>query len=106
MNINTNNIVSSTDLVKNYSKIRNQVKANDPIIVFKNNKPDITLIDFDTYQSIVNFISDIEHNNIYDSVKPRLENYEASDMTIEDMEDLVNRLLNEPDEESNMSTNL
>ena len=46
-------IVSASEVVRNFSKIRTEVKENSRMIVFKNNKPDLVLLDFSEYEKLL-----------------------------------------------------
>lgn len=64
MNIQLKEIVSATDFIKNFSSYRKMVKEQDKIVIFKNNKPDLVLIDIDAYARIMEFIEDQSINNL------------------------------------------
>ena len=49
-------IVSASEVVRNFSKIRAEVKENSRMIVFKNNKPDLVLLDFSEYEKLLELL--------------------------------------------------
>ena len=49
-------IVSASEVVRNFSKIRTEVKENSRMIVFKNNKPDLVLLDFSEYEKLLELL--------------------------------------------------
>ena len=49
-------IVSTSEVVRNFSKIRTEVKENSRMIVFKNNKPDLVLLDFSEYEKMLELL--------------------------------------------------
>ena len=49
-------IVSASEVVRNFSKIRTEVKENSRMIVFKNNKPDLVLLDFSEYEKMLELL--------------------------------------------------
>ena len=49
-------IVSTSEVVRNFSKIRTEVKENSRMIVFKNNKPDLVLLDFSEYEKLLELL--------------------------------------------------
>ena len=49
-------IVSASEVVRNFSKIRTEVKENSRVIVFKNNKPDLVLLDFSEYEKLLELL--------------------------------------------------
>ena len=69
--ITKNEIVSSSELVKNFSKLRNKVKENSRLIVFKNNKPDLVLIDFNQYEKLLEQIDTMEDILISKTIEER-----------------------------------
>ena len=69
--ITKNEIVSSSELVKNFSKLRNKVKNNSKLIIFKNNKPDLVLIDFNQYEKLLEQIDLMEDILISKTIEER-----------------------------------
>ena len=49
-------IISTSEVVRNFSKIRAEVKENSRMIVFKNNKPDLVLLDFSEYEKMLELL--------------------------------------------------
>lgn len=94
--INTNNIVSATELVKNYASIRSKVKKDNSIIVFKNNKPDIALVEFELYEKLIELVESIEHNEIYKIVSER-ESSPCQYCSEEEMDNYLSELIDEED---------
>ena len=54
--ITKQDIVSASELVRNFSKIRTEVKEKSRMIVFKNNKPDLVLLDFSEYEKMLELL--------------------------------------------------
>ena len=52
MTINTNNIVSATEANQNFSKVAKLAEKKGHIVVFKNNRPKLLVIDLDTEPQI------------------------------------------------------
>lgn len=51
--INDNKLVSITEINRNFSKIARTTKeSNEPVIIMKNNKPDLVLINYDVFKKI------------------------------------------------------
>lgn len=69
--ITKNEIVSSNELVKNFSKLRNKVKENLRLIIFENNKPDLVLIDFNQYEKLLEQIDTMEDILISKTIEER-----------------------------------
>lgn len=52
--INDNKLVSITEINRNFSKIARTTKeSNEPVIIMKNNKPDLVLINYDVFKKLV-----------------------------------------------------
>ena len=52
MTINTNDIVSVTEASQNFSRIAKMAEQNGHVVVFKNDRPKILVIDLDTEPQI------------------------------------------------------
>ncbi len=52
MTIDTNNIVSATEANQNFSKVAKLAEKKGHIVVFKNNRPKLLVIDLDTEPQI------------------------------------------------------
>lgn len=48
MTINTNSIVTATETNQNFSKVARLAEKNGRVVVFKNNRPKLLVIDLDT----------------------------------------------------------
>lgn len=88
-----NDIVSSSELVKNFSKFRDEVKKKSKMIVFKNNKPDMVLVDFDEYEKLLTNLEILEDMNIMKSIEERERNDNGVRHSINDLEILAKDLL-------------
>ena len=64
-------IVSTSEVVRNFSKIRTEVKENSRMIVLKNNKPDLVLFDFDEYEKLLERINIMEDLLISKTIEER-----------------------------------
>lgn len=64
-------IISTSEVVRNFSKIRTEVKENSRMIVFKNNKPDLVLLDFDEYEKLLEHINIMEDLLISKTIEER-----------------------------------
>ena len=53
-------IVSASEVVKNFPKLRVKVKERSKMIIFKNNKPDLVLFDFEEYEKLLQKINIME----------------------------------------------
>lgn len=46
-------IISASEITKNFAACREQVKKNSRAIIFKNNKPDLAILNIEEYQNIM-----------------------------------------------------
>jgi len=53
MLIERDEIISATEMVKNYANCREKAKENSKMIIFKNNKPDLALVDIDEFEKMI-----------------------------------------------------
>lgn len=88
-----NDIVSSSELVKNFSKFRDEVKKKSKMIIFKNNKPDMVLVDFDEYEKLLTNLEILEDMNIMKSIEERERNDNGVRHSINDLELLAKDIL-------------
>ena len=56
MLIDRNEIISATQMVKNFAYCREKAKQYSKVIIFKNNKPDLALVDIDEFEKMINEI--------------------------------------------------
>ncbi len=52
MQINTNNIVTATEANQNFSRIARMAEKKGRVVIFKNNRPKLLVIDLDTEPQI------------------------------------------------------
>ena len=69
--ITKHDIVSTSEVVRNFSKIRAGVKEKSKMIIFKNNKPDLVLFDFDEYEKLLERINIMEDLLISKTIEER-----------------------------------
>lgn len=66
-------ILSTTDVIKNFSDCRKLTKEKSRTIIFKNNKPDLVMLDIDEYENMCNLISLLEDLDIQAILGERIE---------------------------------
>ena len=64
-------IVSTTELIKNFANIRKKAKEGLNMIVFKNNKPDLAILDIDEYANLLKMAELLEDYTIKEMIKER-----------------------------------
>lgn len=52
MNINTTDIVTATEANQNFSKVAKMAEKKGKVVIFKNNRPKLLVIDLDTEPQI------------------------------------------------------
>ena len=60
MLIERDEIISATEMVKNFASCREKAKENSKMIIFKNNKPDLALVDIDKFEKMIDRIELLE----------------------------------------------
>ena len=86
-------IVSTSEVVRNFSKIRAGVKENSRMIVFKNNKPDLVLLDFDEYEKLLEHINIMEDLLISKTIEERDKEDDQVRYSFDDIKLLSEKLL-------------
>ncbi len=66
-------IISTTDITKNFAQCRDKTKEIDRTIIFKNNKPDLVLLDFDFYKKLQELADTLEDIDITRMIEERRE---------------------------------
>ena len=69
--ITKQDIASASEVVRNFSKVRGKVKEQSKMIIFKNNKPDLVLFDFDEYEKLLEHINIMEDLLISKTIEER-----------------------------------
>ena len=80
-----NEIVSSSEVVRNFSSLRRKVKENSKMVIFKNNKPDLVLFDFDEYEKLLERINNMEDLLIAKSIEERDKKDDGTRRSFEDV---------------------
>lgn len=78
-------IVSATELVKNFANIRKKAKDGLNMIVFKNNKPDLAILDIDEYVNLLKMAEILEDMTIIKMIEERDKNDDGTRYTSEDV---------------------
>lgn len=88
MKISINEIISSTEVMKNFSTCREKTKELGKTFIFKNNQPDLVLMDIEEYKliyALYTFLEEEEHNEIYEMVQQRRKNDDGKRVTLDDV---------------------
>ena len=86
-------IVSTSEVVRNFSKIRAEVKENSRMIVFKNNKPDLVLLNFSEYEKLLERINIMEDLLISKTIEERDKEDDQVRYSFDDIKLLSEKLL-------------
>ncbi len=84
-------IISSSEISKNFAACRDKVKENSRAIIFKNNQPDIAMLDINTYESLLGAKQMLEEIlddiNILKMVEERDQNDNGKRYTLEQLKE-------------------
>ena len=86
-------IVSTSEVVRNFSKVRAEVKEKSKMIIFKNNKPDLVLFDFDEYEKLLERINIMEDLLISKTIEERDKEDDQARYSFDDIKLLSEKLL-------------
>jgi len=78
-------IVSSSDVTKYFSKCRDLTKKNKRTFIFKNNKPDLVMLDIREYEDIQTKLNLLEDIDISLLVKERVANDNGKRYSMDDI---------------------
>ncbi len=72
MTIIKDEILSTTDVIKNFASCRNKTKEMSRTVIFKNNKPDLVMLDIEEYEKMLTLLSVLEDYEISCLVEERM----------------------------------
>ena len=91
--ITKQDIISTSEVVRNFSKVRAEVKEKSKMIIFKNNKPDLVLFDFDEYEKLLERINIMEDLLISKTIEERDKEDDQVRYSFDDIKLLSKKLL-------------
>ena len=91
--ITKQDIISTSEVVRNFSKVRAEVKEKSKMIIFKNNKPDLVLFDFDEYEKLLERINIMEDLLISKTIEERDKEDDQVRYSFDDIKLLSEKLL-------------
>ena len=91
--ITKQDIISTSEVVRNFSKVRSEVKEKSKMIIFKNNKPDLVLFDFDEYEKLLERINIMEDLLISKTIEERDKEDDQVRYSFDDIKLLSEKLL-------------
>ena len=71
MNISANAIISITEATKRFKAVCDKTKELGTTFIFKNNRPDIVMMDIAHYEQLLSILDDLEHAEIAALVEKR-----------------------------------
>jgi len=80
-----NEIFPSSDVQKHYAKCRDLTKKNKRMFIFKNNKPDLVMLDIEEYEQIQKKLNLLEDIDIALFVKERMAKDNGKRYTMDDV---------------------
>ena len=90
-----NDIISSSEVVKNFPNLRRKVKENSKMVIFKNNKHDLVLFDFDEYEKLLERINIMEDLLISKTIEERDKEDDQVRFSFDDIKALAKKRLAE-----------
>ncbi len=71
-------LVSASDLQRDSARILNLAKSGDqPVVVIRNNKPEVAMLDVKKLQKMIDRINDLEEKELLQGLKETEEEFEA-----------------------------
>ncbi len=71
-------LVSASDLQRDSARILNLAKSGDqPVVVIRNNKPEVALLNVKKLQKMIDRISDLEEKELLQGLKKTEEDFKA-----------------------------
>ena len=95
LDMTKDDIVSASEVVKNFPKLRNKVKENSKMVIFKNNKPDLVLFDFEEYEKLLQKLEMMEDELILRKIEERDKEDNGVRHSFDDIKSLAKQLLAE-----------
>ena len=89
LKITKQDIVSTSEVVKNFPKLRVKVKERSKMIIFKNNKPDLVLFDFEEYEKLLQKIDAMEDILIAKNIEERDKEDDGTRYSFKDIKTLA-----------------
>ncbi|OSB07987.1 hypothetical protein B2H97_16085 [Paraclostridium bifermentans] len=80
-----NNMVSASDVSKNFGKVSKQVKDESYILVIKNNKPDTVLMDFEYFNNIMDTLNHLEDQQLLELIEERKPQMNQKGFSLDDL---------------------
>jgi PHD/YefM family antitoxin component YafN of YafNO toxin-antitoxin module len=71
MQITVDAIIPITDATKHFKNACEKTKKLGTTFIFKNNRPDIVMMDIDRYEQFISVLEDMEHREIAAMVESR-----------------------------------
>ncbi len=91
MKFSTEEIISSTEITKNYKVCRDKTKELGRTVIFKNNAPDIVLLNIDEYSRICEFMEELEHIEIYNMIQERQKVDNGDRYSLQQVRDIIRK---------------
>lgn len=89
LKITKQDIVSTSEVVKNFPKLRVKVKERSKMIIFKNNKPDLVLLNFEEYEKLLQKIDVMEDILIAKNIEERDKEDDGTRYSFKDIKTLA-----------------
>jgi len=85
----TEEIISSTEITKNYKLCRDKTKRIGKTVIFKNNVPDMVLLDICEFEIMNSIVEELEYREIADMLQERKEKHEEKSYSLQQVKDML-----------------
>ena len=85
MNIAANAIISITEATKHFKAVCDKTKELGTTFIFKNNRPDIVMMDIAHYEQLLSILDDLEHAEIAALIEKRKSKDDGTRIPLDDV---------------------
>lgn len=89
MKFSTEEIITSTEITKNYKLCRDKTKQLGKTVIFKNNVPDMVLVDVDEYEMMNRIVEELEYKQIYNMLEERKEKDNETTYSLQQVKNMI-----------------
>jgi len=85
MQIDTNAIIPMTEAMKRFKSVCEKTKELGAIYLFKNNRPDIVMMDMEKYEELFALLDELEHLEIAAMLEARKQRDDGTRYTLDEV---------------------
>jgi PHD/YefM family antitoxin component YafN of YafNO toxin-antitoxin module len=90
LTIEREEILSTTDVIKNFANCRDITKKLTKTVIFKNNKPDLVMLDIDEYERMHKLVDLVENLDIIAMLKERAQSDNGTRYSLDEIGKMFN----------------